>query len=310
MAKSPWILYGASGKVGNIVIQKNNGQTVIREHVETVKNPRSTDQQKQRMKNATVMAAYSTLKTICNHSFEGVTYGAKSMQYFLKKNYAVLSGLEKPVYNFRQNKSMMPNPLLVSEGSIITGVTEKYDAEQMDNSCFVFPIPLTQKATLTVQQLHDALNLKIGDQFTFIVVGAFKGGATYINGQDSQQQATIELARIIFDPEKANELVFNSAVDEGESFDPANFAAESQVPDGFRVSALPLGESSYITIIPQPTNFITDEFGYALIFSSKENNEWKRSTAHFIPTIGWIAISDPITTYNPSGEKYLNNAIV
>lgn len=66
MAKSPWILYGATGKVGNIVLQRTSGKTVVRELVESVKNPRSLDQQTQRMKISTLMGAYSTLKDICN----------------------------------------------------------------------------------------------------------------------------------------------------------------------------------------------------------------------------------------------------
>lgn len=310
MAKSPWILYGASGKVGNIVLQKSNGKTVIRERVETIKNPRSIEQQKQRMKISTVMSAYSTLKEICDHSFEGISYGAKSMQYFMKKNYSILGGLENPVYNFRQNKSMMPNPLIISEGTITPGIVEYADTSNIQNSCYHFPIAKTAVTNLTVQGLHDALGLQIGDQFTFIVVGSLDGGIIYTYNGDQQQESIAEFARIIFNPEKANEKLLSADYDDGESWNPANFADESFVPDGFDVSVLPLGTSSNMEVIPVATGKIYNHFGYGLILSSKLNNSWKRSTAHFLPTIGWRSQHDPIYTYNPSGEKFLNNATV
>ena len=202
MAKSPWILYGATGKVGNVVLQRSNGNTIIRELVEKIKNPRSADQQTQRMKISTIMSAYSTLKSICDHSFEGVSNGAKCMQYFMRKNYSVLNGVENPAYNLRLNKSYMPNPLLVSEGSLKPNLANGKTNDQ--HFAVSFPGVPTNMATMTVQQFHDLIGIEIGDQITVLVAYSDDSSEVYDYGGIAQKESLLKCARYIFDPEKAS----------------------------------------------------------------------------------------------------------
>ncbi len=51
-----------------------------------VKNPKTTAQTLQRVLVKVVALAYAMLKTICNHSFEGVTNGFQCMNKFKKVN--------------------------------------------------------------------------------------------------------------------------------------------------------------------------------------------------------------------------------
>lgn len=74
------------GKLGNVVGYKNRGKNLARIRVESIKNPNTTGQAIQRMITATNARAYSRLKSVCDHSFEGVSYGQKSMDFFLKQN--------------------------------------------------------------------------------------------------------------------------------------------------------------------------------------------------------------------------------
>ena len=77
MAEANFQNYGASGKIGNQVYYRtSSGKTGVREKV-TPKNPKTTAQTLQRVIIAQVGLMYKAFKSICDHSFEGVTMGAK-----------------------------------------------------------------------------------------------------------------------------------------------------------------------------------------------------------------------------------------
>ena len=76
----------ARGKVGDLVFTRRNGEQVTRPRVRVVNNPKTEGQQIQRMIFASVIAAYARMKSICDHSFEGVKYGADSQAKFMSEN--------------------------------------------------------------------------------------------------------------------------------------------------------------------------------------------------------------------------------
>lgn len=86
MAKGNMLLGYARGKVGDLVFTRRNGEQVTRPRVRVVNNPKTEGQQIQRMIFASVIAAYSRMKSICDHSFEGVKYGADSQAQFMSEN--------------------------------------------------------------------------------------------------------------------------------------------------------------------------------------------------------------------------------
>ena len=106
-----------SGKVGNVVFRKAGKQNIVSQRPASVKNPRTDMQQRQRAYIKTVSSAYSVLKPICDHSFEGVAYGADSMNFFKKKNYKIVSNAGKAVLKNSSNV-VVPCPLQISFGSI------------------------------------------------------------------------------------------------------------------------------------------------------------------------------------------------
>lgn len=86
MAKGNMLLGFARGKVGDLVFTRRNGQQVTRPRVREVANPKTEGQQIQRMIFASVAAAYSRMRSITDHSFEGVKYGADSQARFMSEN--------------------------------------------------------------------------------------------------------------------------------------------------------------------------------------------------------------------------------
>ena len=86
MSKGNMLLGHARGKVGSLVFSRANGKQIVRAKADVVANPQTEAQVIQRIMLNTVAQAYSKMASICDHSFQGVQKGAKSMSYFMKVN--------------------------------------------------------------------------------------------------------------------------------------------------------------------------------------------------------------------------------
>lgn len=126
MAKGNLFLGHARGKVGSLVFSRQDGEQVTRALNTRPKNPKTDQQIVQRAIAGTVMYAYSYLQEICNHSFEGIAYGAKSQQYFTKVNMDLLRQLyaanptntNSMMFSKKNSKSAVANSYIISKGSI------------------------------------------------------------------------------------------------------------------------------------------------------------------------------------------------
>lgn len=180
MAKSPFLLYGATGKVGNVVLQKDAyGDTVVREKV-TPKNPKTDAQRMQRIFMNTVSQAYSKMKNICDHSFEGIDGAAKNMSRFMAINADLLryytgKAIEQgmnldAIYSFTpiSQKFMSVNPYRISQGSLPQVPIAEFDSEAGPSQGF--QVQLSTVTSLTYQEICDAFGLRRGDQLTFVEV--------------------------------------------------------------------------------------------------------------------------------------------
>lgn len=170
MAKSKGFFGLRSGSTKNFTFSELNGQQITKERVYKVKNPRTLQQMRQRMVMATVSAAYSYLKEICDHSFEGFGVGSPCMNEFMRLNLDALKGKAQNdaavvAFNAYQDKNINPVPFLVSKGSLneivptiaenkLSWSTAKGDAD-----------------TATAEGIYAALGLNQGDMVTFILCG-------------------------------------------------------------------------------------------------------------------------------------------
>ena len=130
MAKGNMLLGYARGKVGDLVFTRRNGEQVTRPRVRVVYNPKSEGQQIQRMIFASVIAAYSRCKSICDHSFEGVKYGADSQAKFMSENLKRLRAfypkdqdptnrpIDSMAFVLPNDKAMAGAGLIIARGSI------------------------------------------------------------------------------------------------------------------------------------------------------------------------------------------------
>lgn len=75
-------------------------------------------QMEQRAVMATILKAYSSMKDICNHSFEGVPYGQKTMNAFISENINKIRK-EAPNINLSEWKGgAVQNSYIISRGSL------------------------------------------------------------------------------------------------------------------------------------------------------------------------------------------------
>ena len=298
-----------SGAVGDVVYRMRNGQNIASQKASQVKNPRTDAQQNQRMNMATVSAAYSALKVICDHSFEGKTYGSECMGEFMKRNLAIM----KPrLYNFniKGNPYIVPNPYMVSRGSLPTIPV----SEIMNTNALIATIDVATNEyaveTITVAQLHELLGLQIGDQITLLFVyEVVNGERTIFEGINPQNQFAVGYARFTADTTKENLETMTAFTDSGLLNDWVDTSL-SENYNNVSCANIATNALSLALNIPNSDDASTI-FAGTVIASRKQGNDWLRST-QMLTVSGTDAESwertDVIKSYLPTGSKYLNNA--
>ena len=123
MAKSKSFFGLRKGSTKTLTFSVLDGQQITKDRVTDVKNPRSKAQMEQRCILKTAALAYSTLKSIVDHSFEGTTYGAASQRKFMQLNTAIVRDNAhdgKSLIGFASYKDSTPNmgQFVISQGSL------------------------------------------------------------------------------------------------------------------------------------------------------------------------------------------------
>ena len=170
MAKSKGFFGLRSGSTKNFTFSEHNGQQITKERVYKVKNPRTLQQMRQRMVMATVSAAYSYLKEICDHSFEGIGVGSPCMSEFMRVNLDALKSKAQNdaavvAFNAYQDKNINPVPFMVAKGSLNEIVPTIADGK------LGWSTPKGEADTTTAEGIYAALGLNQGDMVTFILCG-------------------------------------------------------------------------------------------------------------------------------------------
>lgn len=90
MAKGNMLQGMATGKLGDVVFARANGEQISRVRNRHPRNPKTNKQMYQRAVMATVMQAYAAGQKIFNHAFQGRSVGAENQRAFLSKNAKLL----------------------------------------------------------------------------------------------------------------------------------------------------------------------------------------------------------------------------
>ena len=184
MSKVGFWLKGSTGKLAGTTLYKGaNGETIQREIV-SPSNPKTQAQNIQRIVMSTVGAAYSVMKAICDHSFEGTKKGQETMALFMSENIqkcrAAIEEMQSQgvaflnMYSFvpvGMKHAFAPNQYLVAMGSLPQVKTNWIED---GTSHIVYPT-VQLVTTNTYEEVINKLGLKRGDQLTFCTV---KQGAT------------------------------------------------------------------------------------------------------------------------------------
>ena len=299
------------GKLGNIVGYKGrDGKRLARIRQTEVKNPKTDGQVIQRMILATASKAYGLMKSITDHSWQGVSYGGNSQSYFLKKAMdrirkfvadsmaAFPSSITDPLQWVGLARPDRLNEagygLQISEGTIPSvGATYGQDPEGEEGELILTrlgaSVPTEPQGGYTVKNVMNALGAKAGDQITAVAInkdGSFKRSRYIIKSDASTEELNAKWT--------------------GE----ANMAAldnESIITDlqiGVDNSGVMCGSANDEEIAAQ-----------SIIISRQENGVWKRSTEYMHPMRDvnvvdsiiklWKLGATEIPTENP---YYLNNA--
>lgn len=193
----------ARGSVGDLTFYRRNAQQITRARSRVVKNPKTLAQQMQRAIMRSAVGAYGVIKSICDHSYEGVAYGADSYAKFLKLNLDMLRSLAAT--GGENTKSFLPSgfnglvamPWILSKGSIgWVGVQTQFQASPDPALHMVFNANTSGVSALsevTYEDFCNFYNLHQGDQLTLIA---------FPKRSDIDESSCIEpiISRIILSP--------------------------------------------------------------------------------------------------------------
>lgn len=303
MSKGNMLLGHARGKVGSLVFSRADGKQIVRSRAEVVKNPRTESQMVQRVILNTIAQAYSKMKAITDHSFQGVAEGQQSMSYFMQRNLNNLrtqiaakraeNNTFDEIYEFSPLKSnfFAVNNYEIAKGTLPEIVVVK------DESDLTMSIALSDN---TYDAFLQDYNLKRGDQITFVAI---------TNTYGTQRDFTF--ARVILDPHKDNgdEAAMSSVFCQNNSV----FYASDRNEGEFRT--LSWADKKLAFGFGKDTTSI---LGAAIIVSRKNaDGTWMRSNATLVQNSDsadmTYSLGDCLTLLTDSSldtlsDMYLNNA--
>lgn len=318
MAKGNLFLGCARGSVGDVTFYRRNAQQISRVRVRKVKNPQTSAQMWQRAINHTAVQAYSVLKKICDHSFEGVTYGANSYSKFLSLNMDMLrreagntieSQSVRKAYCPFDFKGISAMPYIISQGSIPAPKVEFSTAavEQNDyDGVKLFSMAGSTVQAFTYKNFADAIGAQEGDQVTVLGVPDPKD---YGNIDEPLGLVLLD-ARVILSPSEG-------AFDETPFFNSTFGVLQVNKPNIRNEGKLMFFTDSNDFLHVSP-DIMADEFvGFAFIISRQQSDgSWLRSPSTFLYnpvyrqngyTLKQASDRGQIDLY-VEDEKYLNNA--
>lgn len=184
MAKSKSFFGLRRGSTKTLTFQVFNGQQITKDRVEAVKNPRTQSQMVQRMVIATATAGYQAMRDICDHSFEGVSFGLNSMSRFVSENIRRINADIKNAaghfsYNPYQDRQLYASPFILAQGSLksLDNVVEFSQSNGFVDCSLNWPSGIA--ATDKVPDLFNALGIKVGDMLTFCFIFNSATGNAY-----------------------------------------------------------------------------------------------------------------------------------
>lgn len=285
MAQSKGFFGLRKGSTKSLTFSTLDGKQITKDRVYDVKNPRTENQMRQRMLMTTVGAAYKTLKSIADHSFEGYSSGMQCMHQFNSRNLnrfkQAAAAKGSVAFNEYKDGDINPLPFILASGSL-PGFVFSFDGEsnlqivgEKENAGFA-----------TAEGIYAALGVQRNDLITFCTV---IGEGSTSNGVYTYKAKRFNIVRLYCDKS-------------GAVTRPADAFTISTNNDQASIAMSTSGNA--ITIKTGATDF------GAVIQSRKNDSGWLRSDAVMIvaeDVISGVKTANQLATYPVGTELILNN---
>lgn len=193
MAKSKSFFGLRRGSTKSHTYSVLNGQQITKDRVLTVGNPKSQKQQYQRAIMATVMAAFSEMKEIEDHAFQGKKKGSENQREFMSRNLVAMRNAflqyQEDVPTPSQQKFFAVGPktptVLPCEWIISKGTLQASPFMAYNDGDHTLRIPTFNYRTngnaheVTVGEVMEQVGLKPGMQITFCCITSVAGLRIY-----------------------------------------------------------------------------------------------------------------------------------
>ena len=295
MAQSKSFFGLRRGSTKTLTFSVYNGKQVTKDRVNDVKNPRSSAQMKQRAIMATALHAYSALKEICDHSFEGVTYGQKSMNYFVAENARMVRSAA-PNVNLSTFKGIaVSNAYIIAKGSLPT----IQFSSVLDGGAHQFRIPMVlPESGFTFGKFMENLGANtIGDMVTFVALIDNPGSSASVYWV--RLKLTEENKVKPIDTDDSSVL---QALVEGTDF-------ETNI-DNFTSGDFTINTNRTNNCVYVEPDDASKSQSLGIILSRKSDAGWLRSTSTMVNLLSTWNYNEALASYPKNGEKILNGGNV
>ena len=283
MAKSKGFFGIRTGSTKNFTFSELHGEQITKERVSKVKNPRTISQMRQRMLMATIGAAYSYLKAIADHSFEGKTVGQQNMSEFMRLNLnkfrdAAQNSNAAYAMNAYGDKLINPMRYILAKGSLPA-------LPYVINSTNQIELSYNVEDVSTAEKVYDAMGIKKGDMVTFCWV---VGTASLVAGVFKYTPTQFNIVRL-----KADKT-----------------GAVANPHDAFSFESNHADLDINIVLSAKVLKLTTSEANFGAVILSRQNaGTWLRSDATMVGNksiIAGVSVGNQLATYPIESELILN----
>lgn len=285
MAQSKGFFGLRKGSTKSLTFSVLDGKQITKDRVYDVKNPRTEAQMRQRMLMTTIGAAYKTLKSVADHSFEGYSSGMQCMRQFNSRNLnrfkQAAAAKGSVAFNEYKDGDINPMPFILASGSL-PGFAFKFD-----KTSNLEIVGEKEGADFTTAEgIYAALGVQRNDLITFCTV---IGEGTTTNGVYSYKAENFNIVRLYCDKS-------------GSVTKPA---------DAFTISTNNDQATIAMSTVANAITIKTGEADFGAVIQSRKNDSgWLRSDAVMIvndTVIADVKTANQLATYPVGTELILNN---
>ena len=193
MAILQGIISKINGSAGNLTFSQTGGQTVIREKVTQVRNPRTNAQMQTRTKWGNIIAMYKGIRPLLNYAYESKPKNLSDYNMFVKLNMQ-----RTPIYLTKQavaGGACVATAYQISQGSlpaiVLTGTGQNVKTDiRLGGESITSSTTVAQFSAAVVQNNAD---YRYGDQISFFLVKQM------VNAETGIPYCQFSAAKVILD---------------------------------------------------------------------------------------------------------------